>query len=320
MIGATGAIGLAAVRMLVRAGHTVRAMVRSREKFHRLSPEDRVEVVSGEILDRASVAAAMEEADAAVHCVSFPAERFTLNWDALRHVFEGLTPRAHLIYPSNAWVYEGGPGMGRDGTTNAGTPRLGELAADMEKAVLGQSGTVIRLPWCYGPGVRTGLMYSFFQRALAGKTVWFPGELDRDLNLIYIEDAARALVAPLGRPVARGAQYEAGGFPALVPSGLASLISQVLGRPLRLRALPPAWLRVGARFHRSVRALRDLRELIARPSVELDRTDIRRDLGWLAEVDHAEGVRRTVNWFRSSAIEPSVNRVDSNLAPPITPG
>lgn len=297
--GATGTMGLACVGMLVRAGHAVRALVRSRAKFQRLSREHRVEVVTGDILDRASVAAAMEGADAAVHCVSFPLREFATKWDALRHVLEGLASGAHLVYPSQAWVH--GPaaeGAGRNNRKESTTARLSEQAVDIEKAVVAQGGTVIRLPWCYGPGVWKGLTHSVFERLLAGKIIWFPGDLDRALNLIYIEDAARALAAPLGRRAARGSLYDAAGFLPLAPRAFASLVSQVAGQPVRLRALPSRWLRLSAPLHRKAREWRELSELIEGPTAELDGTAIRRDLGWLAEVDHSDGIRRTVQWFR----------------------
>ncbi len=297
--GGTGTLGLASVGMLVRAGHTVRALVRSPEKFQRLSGEERVEVVTGDILDRASVAAVMEGADAVVHCVSFPLREFATNWDALRHVFEGMGSGAHLVYPSQAWVH--GPpaeGAGNRVREQSALPRLGQQAADIEKAVVAQGGTVVRLPWCYGPGVRKGLTHSIFERLLAGKTIWFPGDLDRALNLIYIEDAARALVAPLGRRLARGAVYDAAGFPPMAPRAFASLVSQVAGQPVRLRALPSRWLRLSAPLHRKAREWRELSKLIEGLVAELDGTGILRELGWLAEVDHRDGVRRTVRWLR----------------------
>jgi len=73
--GATGYVGSHAVGALVAAGHDVRALVRSREKLHRVLGAhdlgdgvlDRIDVVVGDMLDRYTVAEAVAGCDAVVH-------------------------------------------------------------------------------------------------------------------------------------------------------------------------------------------------------------------------------------------------------------
>jgi len=296
--GATGSLGLASVHMLIRAGHQVRAFVRRPEHFRRRCSEERVEVVQGDILDRADVATAMEGAEAVVHCVDFPPRQFALNWDAVRHALEGVRPSGQFVMPGNVWVY--GPAqterVGPD-HPKASPARLGAVLADLEKAVLAQGATIVHLPEVYGPGVWKGRLRTLFERALAGKTVWFPGDLDRPREFLYIEDAARALIAPLGRRQARGTDYTAPGYAPVTPRVFVSLIFKATGRPPRLRSLPLAWLRVIDLLRPERRALREFSYLLQCP-ILLDGARIRRDLGWTPEVDYADGVRRTVRWFR----------------------
>jgi dihydroflavonol-4-reductase len=71
--GATGLIGIHAVNEMLDQGRSVRVLVRDREKLAQcLRPFGKtlaeVEVVSGDILDRGSVDAAVAGCDAAVHC------------------------------------------------------------------------------------------------------------------------------------------------------------------------------------------------------------------------------------------------------------
>ena len=73
--GGTGFLGGHTVRALVDAGHEPRLLVRSEEKLGQLIelfelPPD-IEWVSGDILDAASVAQALEGADACVHAAAF---------------------------------------------------------------------------------------------------------------------------------------------------------------------------------------------------------------------------------------------------------
>ncbi len=297
--GATGTIGTAAVQMLVRAGHQVRAFVCQAAAFRGRCPEERVQVVEGDLLDRAAVAAALEDVDAVVHCVDFPAREFALTWDATRFALEALRPGGQFVLPGNVWVYEP-PAGGRIGPDHpkASPARLGEVRADLEKAVTAEGGTVIHLPDVYGPGVTGGGLHGIFRRALAGRTVWYPGDLDRPLEFLYIEDAARALVAPLGRRQARGADYTAPGYASTTPREFVALVFKSVGRRPRLRSLPLAWLRALDAIHPERRGLRDLAYL-RECSILLDGTRIRRELGWMPEVDYADGARRTIKWLRA---------------------
>jgi nucleoside-diphosphate-sugar epimerase len=296
--GATGTIGTACVQMLVRAGHEVRAFARTAGGLRSRLRNDRVDVAEGDILDRAAVAAALENADAVIHCVDFPAQEFALNWDATRFTLEALRPGGQFVHPSNIWVY-GPPQSERVGPDHpkASPARLGEMRADLEKAVTAEGGTVVHLPEVYGPEVTSGQAYRIFRRALAGKSVWYPGDLDRPIELLYIEDAARALVAPLGRREARGADYTAPGCAPTTPREFTNRVFKAAGLSGRLHSLPLAWQNALDALHPERRALRDLSYLWECPTL-LDGTAIRRDLGWMPEVSYTEGIKRTIRWLR----------------------
>ncbi len=298
--GATGTLGLASVEMLLRAGHEVRAFVRDELKFRSLNADPRAEAVEGDICDRTDVAEALDGSDAVIHCVDFPPTQFGSNWDAVRHALEGLRSGGHFVYPGNLWVY-GPPQAARVGPDHAkaSPARIGAVRADLEKAVLAEGGTVVHLPDVYGPTVRTGRTHSLFHRALAGKTGFFPGDLDRPIELLYTADAARALIAPLGRRQARGADYTAPGYRVTTPREFISLIYRATAREPRIRSVPVSLIRTLDLFHPERRALRDLSYLME-CSTLMDGGRLRRDLGWTPEVDYADGVRRTVKYLRSA--------------------
>lgn len=298
--GATGTIGLACVDAAIRAGHQVRAFVRRSAEFRRLCRDERAEAVEGDILDRAATGAALEGSEAVIHCIDFPLHRFGLNWDALRHALEGLGSRRQFIYPANAWVYTPshdervGPDEPKDAPTT-----LGEVRADLEKAVTAEGGTVVHLPDVYGPGVLKGPLHAVFTRALAGRTARIPGDLERPREFLYIEDAARALVAPLGKRQSLGVDYTAPGPAPITPREFAELVFKAAGLSPRLQRTSLRWLRTTALLNPQRRAARQLLYLYERP-VLFDGTRLRRDLGWSPEVGYAEGVRRTVRWLRET--------------------
>ena len=253
-----------------------------------------------DILDRTGVAGALTATDAVIHCVDFPPNQFSLNWEALRFVLEGLGTGKHLIYPGNAWVYAP-PEEGRAGPDHPkdSPVRLAEIKADLEKAVTGADGTVVNLPEVYGPGARKGRVYSWFERAVADKTVNLIGDPTRAWEPLFIADAARALIAPLGRTGARGMDYAACGYAPTTTQEFVELIFKSAGHSPRIHSRSAGPSRVAAVLRRESRAQRDLSYLEAHP-ILLDGSQIRQDLGWVPEVDHREGIRRTIKWLREA--------------------
>ncbi len=297
--GASGTVGLATVNMLVRAGHQVRAFVRRSEALAGRCREDRVEVVEGDMLDRAAVADTISGSEALVHCVDFPPEEAERSWDALRHALEALRPGGSFVFPGVTWVYGVG-GSGRlepEHPKNSSSP-LGALRAELERAVTAEGGIVVRFPEVYGPGVSTGPLRALFERAIAGKTLRVPGDMDRRVDFLYIDDAARALVAPLGRAAARGADYHAPGFAAITPRRFAELILRSAGSASKIRSSSRGRPWSFGRLARDGRGRSGL-SYLDECAILLDGTRMRRELGWRPEIDYLEGVRRTVRWFKS---------------------
>ncbi len=305
--GASGTIGLAAVNMLIRAGHEVRAFVRRPEALAGLCREDRVEVVVGDVLDRAAVAETISGSEAIVHCVDFPVAEVERSWDALRHALEALRPGGSFLYPGVTWVYAAG-GRGRlepEHPKNAASAAAA-ARAELERAVTAEGGTVVRFPEVYGPGVERGPLYSLFERAIAGKTVRLPGDLERPVEFLYIDDAARALVAPLGRAFARGLDYHAPGMEPVAPRRFAELIFKAAGGPPRIKPLSRYRPRIFGRRGRDDRGRSGL-SYLDECAILLDGRRIRRQLGWRPEIDHTDGVRRTVRWMKSRRTPTTVN-------------
>lgn len=69
--GGTGFVGSHSVRSLRSAGHEIRLLARNREKLSRVFPDAApADVIVGDVTDPASVAKALDGADAVVHCAA----------------------------------------------------------------------------------------------------------------------------------------------------------------------------------------------------------------------------------------------------------
>jgi nucleoside-diphosphate-sugar epimerase len=259
LAGATGAIGRQLVPLLLAAGHQVTGMTRSPQRARELQDAG-AEAVVADALDRDAVLAAVAQAgpEAVIHqLTAIPAlidprriERDfaltnRLRGEGTRH----LVAAAHeagaqrFIAQSIAFAYASGP----PGATHVESdPLLSEQQApkafkgaaralgELEQAVLGASGTVLRYGYFYGPGnaiARDGAMAAELQRRRlpvvgGGGGVW---------SFIHIEDAARATVAALAHagPAAFNVVDDE---PAPVAEWLPAL-AQALGAP-RPRRVP----------------------------------------------------------------------------------
>jgi nucleoside-diphosphate-sugar epimerase len=297
--GANGSLGLAVARMLVRAGHFVVAFVHNVDEFRRFCREERVGIYEGDILDRSSVVA-VDRCDAVVHCAHFPPRNYKLNWDAVRHALEAMRPGGYFVYPGDARIYER-PQHGRVTPDHPRTKgrREDEIRIDLERAALAEGGTIVHLAEIYGPGVRGGRLPRAFRRAVAGKRIWFSGDLDAAVEFLYVDDAARALVAPLGRPISRGRIYAAPGPRPIAPRSFIDLIHRSLGRAPTVCTLPRPLDRLLRRMYPEPRFPAEF-VYAGRPQPLLDGSRIRRELGWMPEVPYGEGVQRTIRWLREA--------------------
>jgi nucleoside-diphosphate-sugar epimerase len=261
LAGATGAIGRPLVPLLVADGHDVVGATRTPAKVDALRAAG-AEPVLLDALDPASARTAVADArpDAVIHELTALPQRidprkmerdFALNdrlrSEGTRYLVEAAQAAGakRIIAQSIAFAYAPGP----PGTVHVESDRLlpaseahrsyrrsAQAMADLEHAVLGADGLVLRYGYFYGPGTaiaRTGSMGSDLARRRLpivgrGSGVW---------SFVHIEDAAEATVAALSRG-APGTYNVVDDEPAAVADWLPALADALHARrPLRVPAL-----------------------------------------------------------------------------------
>lgn len=157
--GATGKVGSRLAKRLARRGDHVRALVRDPSRARELG----VELVKGDLLDVASLEAALRGIDAVVHCAAFfrgatAEQAHEVNDVGTRHLAAAARAAQvkRFVFTSTGLVY--GEKNGRlvnedeECTPTAAYP-VSKLAA--ERALLAMEGLdvrVLRLPFVYGDG------------------------------------------------------------------------------------------------------------------------------------------------------------------------
>jgi 2-alkyl-3-oxoalkanoate reductase len=221
LAGATGAIGRHLVPLLLAEGHQVTGMTRSPERARDLQAAG-AEAIVADALDESAVRAAVVAArpEAVIHQLTAIPARLDprtierdfaltdrLRSEGTRHLLTAAREAGarRVIAQSIAFAYAPGP----PGALHAETePLLSDQQApksfrrtaralrELEQAVLGANGIVLRYGYFYGPGssiARDGAMADELRRRRVpivgrGQGVW---------SFIHLADAARATLAAL---------------------------------------------------------------------------------------------------------------------------
>lgn len=320
--GAGGFLGSALVRRLAAADVPTRALVRRGLTGGALDAAPYVERVRGDVVDPASLPAAVAGCDVVFHCAwggdTLDAAR-RVNVDGTRHVLEAAAAAGvrRVVHLSSMavhgprpphWLREDAP-LVRDGDAYAISKAEGERLAFARGAALGVEVVALRPSLIYGPGAPVWVL-GYCERVRRGEVVLVDG--GRGLaNLVYLDDVVEALWAAATQPVAGQAFLVSGAAPITWREYL-GYFAAMSGAPL-----PPArpawrarlelqWSRVYATLAERPRRLRemDVTLMTQRTVVRIDRA--RRLLDWRPQVDVAEGMARCEHWLREQGHLPPV--------------
>jgi len=317
--GATGFIGSALVRQLLRRGDEVRAAVRDTERGKGLG----CDVVRCDVLDRRSVRRALDGAERVFHVAGLTSLRaadrrrcFDVNVTGTRNVLEECLRIGveRVVHTSGAGAVGPAPARkaadetqiftaGHLGIAQANSKHEGEAQA-MRLAARGLPVVCVNPTWVFGAGGGPTSSSGIVRRFLVGDIpLYVPG----GLNIVDVADVARGhLLADSDGVV--GERYLLGGARNYTWDRFFADLARLSGMrppPLRLPGAP------------TVRALAALEAAGGPVPVEVDAvkvasqwwtyrtTKARRELGWTSR-PHEETLEATVEWWLerdSDAIE-----------------
>jgi uncharacterized protein YbjT (DUF2867 family) len=240
--GASGYVGRRLAPALVTAGYAVRGLVRDPGRAG-LPPS--VELATGDVTDPSALAAACRGVTAIVNLAAVTADR---------KAPRGGYDRVNADGPANLAAAAKDAGVGRivhmggidTGTAPPGPYLVGRRRG--EQAVI-DSG----VPWAtLQPSIMFGGPDSAFVHAMAGlvrraPVVPVPGDGRLLLQLVWVEDVARCLVALVGDDSKLGARHPVGGPEELTYDDQLDIIGAALGKKhVRKVHVPLALMRVQA--------------------------------------------------------------------------
>jgi nucleoside-diphosphate-sugar epimerase len=298
VLGAGGGLGRNVVDAAARAGHEVRAFVR-RVRGEPLPAN--VQVIEGDATRQEDVTRALRGVDVAHFCLNPRFARWLDDFPPLlaTAIVAARETGARLVFPANVWVY--GPGQPGQlvAETRAPTPssQRGRLRAFMEQT-LRDSGCrfcMVRLPEFYGPHVVT-LTAQVFRAALRGARTLWPGPLGVEVELVFMSDAAEALLQVGSAEGIDGAVFHVAGIPT-TPRDFINAVYRAVGMRPKALAVPTFVLKLAGLVSTTARGAADVAHLWTKP-MRLDGSRHASRFGRVPQTPYDEGIAQTLAWHR----------------------
>lgn len=311
VIGGFGFIGINLTERLRAVGARVTVATRSVDRHRAVAADAEARgarVVEADLRDATAVRAAVAGQDVvfnlagqsgAVRSMEDPFTDLDVNCRGNLVLLEALreeNPSARLVFASSRLAYGR---VGADLVTEDHLPSptcmhaVHKVAVEQYLQVYGQvyglACTIARLTNPYGPGQpseRTayGVVNRMIHQALAGERILVYGDGCQRRDYIYIDDAVAALLKMAESPDSAGRTYNVGSGVGTPLVDMARAITAMAGSGrLEMVAWPP------------------LAELIETGDFVADIGRIDRELGWEPRVSLAEGLERTVAFYRAHA-------------------
>jgi UDP-glucose 4-epimerase len=290
--GGSGFVGSHVVDALLAAGYDIRVI------DPKQPAQKNVEWADVDMLDQDSVTDAVKNAQAVFHLaamadvndiVADPAESVALNTLGVARVLEAArrADAGRVIVSSTVWVYAATHGDVVDEATpfDLETDRhlyvSEKIAAEMfcrdYATLFGRPYTVLRYGIPFGPRMRSDLVVAaFLLRAMRGEALRIDGDGSQERRFVYVEDLAAAHVLAL-KPAAKNRTYNLESSETTSIRQLAETVRDLVGD-------------VEVTFGPSRPG--DYRARI----VQSDRA--RDEIGWVPQHTFAEGLRKTLAWYR----------------------
>ncbi len=317
VLGATGSFGGGVAAELMRRGLRLRVLARSPEKAAAAlacvagADTGALEVVAGDVQDRALVAEAAAGCAVIVHGINYPYDQWLPHMETASDnvVAAAKAAGAAILFPGNVY----GLGAQTEGALDEAAPnrpcsRKGELRVRLEDDLRRASNDgvqvlIVRAGDYFGPSVRNGLVDPLFGNAAAGKRMQALGNLEIAHEWVYLPDLARVAVELIERraSLARFEIVHLAGHVAETNRAFLEAVAREAGHP-GLKIFNPPWLLLRALglFDGVVRELIEMRYLFD-GAVVLDGARLGALLPDYAATPLDEAIRATLESYRASS-------------------
>lgn len=308
--GGAGFIGSALVRGLLADGVERVVVVDnllSGKKENLEGVSGRVELVEGDVRDRAALVEAFSGVDTVFHEAAIASVPRSIDEPELCHeinvdgVFNALFAAkkngvGRFVFAASSAAYGDGPGLAKHEemppapVSPYGVHKVvGELYLKSFFDSFGLETVALRYFNVFGPrqdpsSVYSGVLSIFIDRLLAGEAPLIYGDGEQTRDFIFVEDIVRLNLLAAKIPAAAGRLYNGGRGESVSINRIWELLQQAAGERINARREPA---RPGDARHSCADISRARRELGFEPTVSLEK-----------------GLRRTLEWAKTVSREP----------------
>lgn len=318
--GACGFLGSHVTELLMARGEQPRVMVRPGDSVSALDGAD-VDIRWGDVADPTAVSAALSGVDRVVHCAARTdpwgpeAEYERTNVRGLETLVRAALDVGvrRLVHISSITVH----GNDVRGEVDERAPLREESNPYSRSKVAGERllrrmirddgapVTIVRPGWIYGPRDTTSFVR--LARMIEKRQMLTVGSGENHLPLIYVRDAARGALLACESPHAEGRSYILVNDELVTQGQFIAAVATELGAPPPAARIPYQLAVILGGLAEDVGRLARKRPPIMRYGMQLlggeNRfliTRARNELGFSPQVNVAEGVRRSVAWYRAT--------------------
>ena len=242
--GGTGFTGRAIVRALRGRGHAVRVL--SRGKANPWPGDDGIEMVQGDVRERATLTAAMAGVTCVIAAVQFPGHPVEVPAEGLtydeydRKGTENLVAAA-VEAGAQRFLYVSGAGVGE------GRTEEWYVAKDKaEKAVRGSGldWVILRPSWMYGPGDKA--LNKFAAIARFSPVVPLTSMGDNTVQPVHVDDVAEVVARCVDKPDTTNQVIGVAGPQTLSMREIVKTLLAAMGKKRAILPTPEPLVKVGA--------------------------------------------------------------------------
>lgn len=300
VVGATGPTGRALVAELLKRKCPVRAIARRADVLEAFFPEPGIEKRSGDALEFASLAAALQGCDAVVDCIGLPGERMADHPATARNIARFVKGSgARCMQVSSYWSFMPVRQLPvSERHPRAGGPPWARFRRETEDILRDAGGAIVHLPDFFGPRVHTSTLQLGVIDAVNGKPMNWIGPADVERDYVYVPDAMRVVAELLTREGAYGDDWVVPGSGPVSALQLAGILAKLLNREMRVRAAPPWLLRILGMFKKDLRGFMQVVPEYVKP-ISFDGSKLERLIGPMPRTTYEDALRATIASMRA---------------------
>ncbi|MBL1213801.1 MAG: NAD-dependent epimerase/dehydratase family protein [Ignavibacteriae bacterium] len=308
VLGATGGIGKAIVAELTGKEKTVSVLCRDKEKGEKYFKDSaNVKIITGDAFNAEDVIKASQNCTALFYCINTHYHKWAATVRPLLKISIDacIKNNVKLVFPGNVYTY----GFAQYNRVDELHPKFpntkkGRIRLDMENMLFkagkdeGLNFAIIRMPDFYGPYVINGFSEQVFINALTGKTLKWIGSKNVEVEYIFIEDAAKAMVEGGLSEKSNRREFNIPACCETTTEKFLKEISEQGGKESKMQVLNSNFIfTLMGLFNPIVREVKEMLYL-KRHKLILDGSQYKKTFGELPATSYEKGIKKTLDWAR----------------------